>query len=958
MPKTPNYGAKLPQHLIIQPPTSPNESPSIIELERMREIPIDWVEIMDRTNDVTQFKGVNDNLLGIRKHLEERWASIGLDPAEEFSTFLTALAADGSSEPNPLFRYGTVAVNNPELSEADSKDEQEGFYFTHPSSRLYLPTLSDQVVTPLTKDVLTEKASNYEKLWLYLEDNCVGLEPAWTGINQKQIGERLSSRRYVSREAHLWSKLYFQLKRRIKIGEEITKVADAKVSQNDPHFANVIAQEFGGSSRNGESLDDFIGVHSRFADVAAKAESDLNLLRARISAAGYTLAEKSVKIQHPYTKEETDVAEGQIYKTSHSIVRWSTPYTVWKTRTRRGSCGRRSTYRYPVTKYKAHTAPYTHWELVDLTNDPVRSHITALKESKKDVHVMHSTDDGFVSETGERLENIMLLADLSEDIRLKTVIVFPDYTPVVSDIKNFNGATFFHAPLSGIYPEQFPIISIHEDIGYKLQWTGTELGQLVGSLNLAPGEEREITVSNRFEEEVSETNSYKSTFTSEQSSSSEIASEISTEASREFTKSKSSSKSASLGGSYGPISGNASAKSSSKSTLKLFSKTMKKVARKATSSVSQKKNVEITSSFAKTTRVEQNTSRSTTVKNINSGSTLNLLFHQINNVFMGGLYLNDLRLAVTSGREVIAGSGIFETKVFHLSDLDEALDAIAPSKLPPIIQQFLEAEGTDGDEKEDEIEKRTSKYWSHLLNELVETLEQEYLTQTQASDQTAPKIAHSAIPPVRSNQSVECVCIPGVEYGLKAIFQNTDGSTLNALGTISNIGQAYENLKSLLQVITILEQPLDETRLIVASGGIWMDSAVGQGVALDEYSTQMRDIERQKSLAELESLTESNAFDRSKRIELFKDLTGNSKLVVVLGLSVENEWVRLVLSQPVRHESWRIFTSGTEIVPAQIQMDDSTGNLSFRFDRETLDPNDFENLTLISQTADGTVIAY
>ena len=71
-----------------------------------------------------------------------------------------------------------------------------------------------------------------------------------------------------------------------------------------------------------------------------------------------------------------------------------------------------------------------------------------------------------------------------------------------------------------------------------------------------------------------------------------------------------------------------------------------------------------------------------TIKNINEGRALNLLFYRINNRFEGGIYLDNLEFEVIPSTEVIAGSGVYESRRFTFSKLGKMLEQFDASHLP------------------------------------------------------------------------------------------------------------------------------------------------------------------------------------------------------------------------------------------------------------------------------------
>ena len=993
MPREILVAEGIRQHLVLSPPKKPEESPSIVEIERLREIEIDWLSILeppDKSNEgmvslnayhkaTSQFgEGISDSAIAILEYLQQSWERAGYDISKRYEKFIARLNIDQNESPviDEPFQYGKVARFDYQTGKAKLTEEPV-FYLSHPSGRLFLPLMSEgnpqiALLKPISKQALNQYFESYQKLSIYLTNECEFFEQVYIQADDSYLDKRLSSTQYISREPYLWTKMYWEIKSRIDLGDKLKKIAESKISE--PETGQIFEEIFNQGEAGLALLDKRARAFYEFSRFGDSARNELNALKARVRSAGYTLAEKfqpGVPAPVPDNPDaKVDVQEGQIYRTTQKVFKWSTSHEVWKTKTRRGRCGKKKTRRWKEIETRHHQKPYTEWELIDLTTDPIQAKMDLLSKTKS-VYFMTQTDRGFLSQSGEKLENIMALCDMDENARMDTVIVLPDYSPIVGELENYNGATFYFCPLPGVFPIQFPIVSFQEEIGYKLQWTGTELGQLVGSLNLAPGEEREITASSKFSEEVTTTSSYKQSFSSERTSTTDFSEELSREAGKELTKTKTSSNSANVGGSYGPVSGGASAKSSSSQTLKQFSKTMRKAARKASSSVSKKNSVEINSSFASKTLVEQSTSRTTKVINVNKGSTLNLMFYQINNRFVGGMYLNDLRISITSGREIIAGSGIFDTEVFSFSEIDDALDAMAPHHLPPIVRRHLEGYQSQFHPSNPEesnfselVEERNRIYWTHLLIELTKTLKREYYKGKSDEEETKfPIIAvaedSDGVKPVSLDQSIGRLRFSDSDLSFDNVFTNKpENMEVQKIKGQNELGQAYENLKAILQVMELEESPLDETELIVASGGIWMDCAVGEGGALDDYSQSMRDIEKQKASVELDALVEANRFNIAKRHAVFGGQAfGVENRIIVNGYSTSGNSITLKLNRSVLHEHWKVFFGAHEITPISISNNESQSALRLDF-AEHIEFNPDVGILMLSETEDNLVIVY
>ncbi|MDZ7646719.1 MAG: hypothetical protein U5K54_05780 [Cytophagales bacterium] len=139
---------------------------------------------------------------------------------------------------------------------------------------------------------------------------------------------------------------------------------------------------------------------------------------------------------------------------------------------------------------------------------------------------------------------------------------------------------------------------------------------------------------------------------------------------------------------------------------------MARVAKKTAQTLNRKLSQEITSSSSVTTEVNQESSKSITITNINKGTTLNLFFYQVNNRYDSALYVSNLEMLIGGTRELIAGSGLYNTYSYRLHEQDQAFEKLHPNLLPG--KPF------------GETDPQWPKYWQALEDKLNSTINNEY----------------------------------------------------------------------------------------------------------------------------------------------------------------------------------------------------------------------------------------
>jgi len=304
----------------------------------------------------------------------------------------------------------------------------------------------------------------------------------------------------------------------------------------------------------------------------------------------------------------------------------------------------------------------------DLT-DPLENFKTQVRKSNKNVKFYScvKTNDGYVSDyDGTPLKNILKRCEDDEAFRLNCIIITYRFDFILTEKKYPVDANVFFFPLPSMFSQNLPQLKIRETLAYRIAWEGAELGQLVNSINLAPGESRQISLSTSFTQNTTKSNSLKSSSDTNASNSFDLSSELQNEATKEMSKTDSFS--AEVSGSYGGfVSGGASG--STTSNIKTFTRDMSKLAKKTSSSINRRLVSEVNETSSQSITINQSSSRTSSISNINQGSTLNLMIYQINNRFKSGLFVDDIYFSIVNNNELIPSSGLFDLTIlgFHSS---------------------------------------------------------------------------------------------------------------------------------------------------------------------------------------------------------------------------------------------------------------------------------------------------
>jgi len=871
----------LDSHLVLHPPTAAEKAPAALQFERFREVEIDWADLVEGAPDgITEEV---DSVLSIRHEFERGWREAGENPED----MRAGKGVLWTREPCHWLTQGSSpreVTNGLQLIE-------------YPSRRRYL--LLDKSGNPVGADpsAATSEAEAKDALWGSLDD----LEQV---APSAAATDTLPSLDYVGREVMLFRDEFQRLDAQLRFAEKVKQVADQQLAINGKDLPEDVTRWWREEeARHADQL--------RYANLSVEpkaVEERIRVLAERVAQAGYTLALED--------DAAADIKRGDVYTGTKRTIRWTSSQVRYKTVVKKGSCGKKRILRIPYRVPKQNVKVADERRTVSFTVDPVREEIKRLRGLSKQVYEVIRTAEGLRTPDGEALAEILHECWRDEDFRTKCVVVVPDYAPFLSGHSQYLGAAFYHNPLPPTRPTRFPRLALREELSYTTMWKNSELGQLVGSINLGPGEERTIKVTRSFTQEVKNTSSFSSTSELASSRSLDLSTAIENEATSEFSKQKNFSGSVSGGFKIGPFGAKASTDTSRSSSLRNFSRSVSKVARKAVQNLNKKMSQEVTTTFSRTTTVDETSAKEITLQNINQGRTLNLFLYQINNHFVGGTYLDGLALTVAPGSEVIGGSGLFETYTYRLDQLEDVLEHFLPDRVPLQVPLLHPADSR----------RPSGAYWNKLLNQLVKTLQREYMISETPGGKRHANYESSVgclgvdIPPERLESGAqeqlddealealrECTLLDLLDPSDQAGPAEGDDASDE-----TRSGERLERLKRLLEGAILHPKPLEPDELIVASGGLYMDAVVGMRPSTEPYAESMRSLERDKLAAEVER-------ERARTRSLF----GDSPDPRIVGIEVSRrDGVRVIsmrFDPALPHDRWRVFYRG-RLVPTSASL--------------------------------------
>ena len=275
----------------------------------------------------------------------------------------------------------------------------------------------------------------------------------------------------------------------------------------------------------------------------------------------------------------------------------------------------------------------TEWEKLRLDLEPEEIRRAQLEERGFECYLFDLTDDGYISQDGESLESIMRRCDLDERFRQRCAVFLPGYEQKLTEGTIKTKYLIILAPLPGLDIVSLPEIYLEEQLAYRADWAGSEVGEILHSMSLAPGEKRQVSVSRQFKRETSESRSITSVLDVTRKDSIDLSTSMENTAERERSDTRTKKWNAKASGGFLGFSASAGGGGSKSMTAKQFARHVQSIATKASHSLEKNTRQEISESRTVNTSFESAESTVGTVENINQGRSLNLMFHRLNNVF-------------------------------------------------------------------------------------------------------------------------------------------------------------------------------------------------------------------------------------------------------------------------------------------------------------------------------------
>lgn len=792
-------GQLLLNHLTIQPPEDPGKTPPILSFSRKRSVEIPWGELIEKLEP-----NAMGSISAIKSYFEDSWDLV--DSIEELFVGESLLIKNYIS----FLSESTKAY----LPTFDGEDGglSSGLILKHGiSGRLYL-------VRPLSGQEITKadfsSLENYQKVW---EEKVEGVELVFS--TKEEADARYTSFEEIDLRPAFIIRKYQELK-------ILRAMANTIQTETQQVSRQKLINEVG-ANMSLDEIEEIINKGLRLEMTVFDIDTQIKALAARAANLGYLL----------YLGPNTDDrVEGNLYTTHRRVVKWTTSHTRKETYHKKGFLGIKVKKTRKVRYSKVHSKIVQEFKQVDTNKDLLGERIQYFLNEGMEPYVFEKTGEGFVTLEGIGLGQVMDQCELSEGFRRTCVIMLPVYEDSLTGDRVITKYSVFLRPLKGITPAIIPQLSIEESLTYRSAWCKTILGELTSSINLAPGEERTVTISKEYERETTINTSSTSVFDLSTTESRDLSSEMQNQTRRDSERNVDLRLESKVKGGGLTFSAEASASAGVNTSLKQMSESISKTAQKAASSLSKQQREEISTSSSSRTKITNRNQSSAVLKNINQGRTLNMLFYRLYNQYRGGLFLENLQFNVVSSIEVIAGSGVHESHTYSLKECREMLEEFSLDKLP---FPFKEDKGA-------------------LLNGIAESIGK-LLTE---------------------------------EYGIeerkkKGSFKPNKSVKLLKMASESNFRNLQNPVEALCDRLETAELSQDEPMvpqdLMVLSKGLYMDTVVGALASTEPYSERMREQEIRLRSAEV-ALKEAEAYyQRSRALYLHAGENGHDDKGKILG---------------------------------------------------------------------------
>ena len=585
-----------------------------------------------------------------------------------------------------------------------------------------------------------------------------------------------------------------------------------------------------------QSLSNFAKVSSELTAIRGR----LAQLRDQVAASNYTLVLDPIEEKlpdHTEAKPSIRTISIGVYSKRPTIYTWVEIVTTSYTESGgKGSSTHQSSsgpvvQRTEIADYSAASRPQEpYWAAITTLCNAAYARTTGVGSFKSFVDsftVMVATLVGgqLVVEDGRTVVEILKLADHSEAFRSKLILVLPVLDGVEGSrgVRLIRGYWVYARPLPPLVAVRFPRLFIRETLSYALQWQGIEYGSVVKSVCLAPSEKQ--TVNSSLVAQNSRAYSVSSSSIQEATASrqDEFADSIEQQLRNELNDASQSNSGMEAEIPLEAVSIGMSFSGASQSSLSTFSNLVEKSARRAATSSSSKLVRARSESTTEAASAQQTDASSGIIENPNSGSPLSLLYFQVMNRYIGGLRLERLGAVVMTGRELVAGSGVFEVANVDTSELMRLIKYFTQENLPLFVDE--------------------EAWFKHIIRQVVDLLEAEYRIDFGLQDEQPESGAlirldatlrglSRAVSAEASNKLRALVCV-------ESVGQNEDRKLEDR--KLCHAGLELRRLQKLLADAIYSRTLLNKQKLTVPSGAMVLEAYLGERNATEPFADRMRE---------------------------------------------------------------------------------------------------------------------
>ena len=544
---------------------------------------------------------------------------------------------------------------------------------------------------------------------------------------------------------------------------------------------------------------------------------------------GYTLLDAPTTVT-PTIRGMAQAAQtfqpGDMFQAVRFTTRWVEEHLIHRSRRR----FLRSTKRWTEVRRINRSAEDAKYVKIE-SNDAMLGDFVQYRLAGKNAVILESVAGGYAAQDGRSLEAVLERCEIDPDYQAKCVLLMPVYRQSLFGEDIVAGYHVIHRPKRGRRIVAMPEFYLEEQISYKLRWLGMELGELLSSVNLLPGEVRDISIkttrSSLHEEELKSVQSLEA----EASSSFDTVSSVENEFQRENTSEKTRSWSVKASGSYGAFSTGGDASGTSRQTARQFAKSLNKLTTQALSKMRKSSRSEVVAHSLSREEMEAVSSASGQVSNPNVGRTLNVNYFAINNVFASSTYLDDIGFSYISPFELIDGTDIREVRSFSKEELPAFLDTVRRD-IGRMVEMGMEFSPDLARAGAHPTRAKVRAEAAKLAGQFVIRLKADFLVAfgDYSTDRASIEDAAMETEPVEAFMVKEAAAAP------RAVDPTQD-----------------DDLERMIERLVATGQPIEPDVVISPSAAVYADASTGATEGLEGYAVDMRRLEVEKQIAEIVS---------------------------------------------------------------------------------------------------------